>query len=227
MFDWLRRPAPAPTLTPSLPQQPPAEKLILGLDLGEVKDFTALVALRLTREAQPNRTMRREYLCGLICRWPLRTGYEAIIEDVRAIAANLTQPADLVIDATGAGRPVVQMFRRAQLGLKSMVPVVITAGHRTHRDPEGYWNVAKSELVSALLSCAESSRIRFVPELSLAPALIKELRAFTRKVHRTTKNESFEHLRTADHDDMVMATALAVWYGEYFGRRLGAEHFFV
>ena len=50
--------------------------------------------------------------------------------------------------------------------------------------------------------------------LRLFAVLMKELQTFRVKI-RTSANETFESWRERDHDDMVLAVALAVWMGEH------------
>lgn len=207
---------------------PPPDKIIIGLDLGEVKDFTALNALQLTRQPRPGRRggFVRHYACRLLTRWPLHTAYETIIEDVRKIAEHLPTPPELVLDATGAGRPVAQMFRRAALPVKRFIPVIITSGTKCVQEPDGYWHVAKRHLVSCVQAALQSRRLKISRKLKEAGTLTKELSAFRAKININTGNESFEAWREKDHDDLVLATALAIWQGEQ-GRSLRAEHFHV
>jgi hypothetical protein len=50
--------------------------------------------------------------------------------------------------------------------------------------------------------------------LKEAKTLTRELQRFRSKININTGNESFEAWRAKGHDDMVLATALALWYGE-------------
>ena len=205
---------------------PPPSRIIMGLDLGEVKDFTALNALEQTRQPDNTGRERRHYASRLLCRWPLHTAYQRIIEDVRTIAENLPAAPELVLDATGAGRPVAQMFRQAKLPIKSFVGVIITGGTKVIREADGYHYVAKRELVSCVQSALQGGRLKISRKLKEAPMLIRELQHFRVKINIATGNESFEAWRERDHDDMVLATALAIWHGEQ-GRRLTADSFFI
>jgi hypothetical protein len=215
-----------PPLAPT-PLMTPEDKILIGLDVGQVRDPTALNALQMTRTKDENGRTRRHYTSRLLYRWPLHTGYETIIENVREIAANLPAPPELILDATGAGRPVAQMFRAAKLLLKCFVPVIITGGKKVIQEEDGYWHVAKSELVSCVLAVSQSRRLTLSTKLREAKTLVKELQKFRSKININTGNESFEAWREKDHDDLVFATALALWRGEHFYRRLGGEHFFV
>jgi hypothetical protein len=202
-----------------------AARIIMGLDLGEVKDYSALNCLHMTKQIRTTGGYSRHYACRLLVRWPLHTGYEQIIENVRTIAQNLPIRPELVIDATGAGRPVASMFRRAALPIKTFVPVIITGGTKVMQEPDGYWHVAKRELVSSVQSALQSGRLAIAKKLKESKTLIRELQTFRAKINISTSNESFEAWRAKDHDDMVLSTALALWYGEHLGRRLGPEHF--
>lgn len=226
-LDALRQTGPEREAQIPAPQPAPADKIIIGLDLGEVRDFTALNAMQASKVQGADGQTRRHYLCRLLCRWPLHTGYEQIIEDVRKIAANLPTPPALVIDATGAGRAVAQMFRRAHLPVRQFVPVIITGGTKTIHEPDGYWHVPKRELVSSVMAALQSGRLKMSPRLKEAKTLIRELQRFRSKINVTTGNESFEAWREKDHDDLVLATALALWHAENAGKHLGGEHFLV
>jgi hypothetical protein len=47
--------------------------------------------------------------------------------------------------------------------------------------------------------------------LELWPALKEELLNFRRKINLKTAHDSYEHWRETDHDDLVLAAALACW----------------
>lgn len=226
-LDAMRKTGREPQAQIPSPPVPPADRIILGLDLGEVKDFTALNALQQTKKQDEKGRTRRHYISRLLHRWPLRTGYEQIIEGVRTTAQKLPVPPELVLDATGAGRPVAQMFRRAQLPIKRFIPAIITGGTKLIREPDGYWHVPKRELVSCVLAASQSRRLQIVPTLREAKTLIRELQRFRSKININSGNESFEAWREKDHDDLVLATALALWWGEYGGHRLTADMFHV
>ena len=113
--------------------------------------------------------------------------------------------AELVVDATGVGRPVVDALRNAGL---SPIAVTITAGKAVTFE-DGLWHVPKRELVRALVVMFEIDRLRIAAGLSYAAALKGELQAFTRKV--TGAGRSTYEATAGAHDDLVIAVALAVW----------------
>jgi hypothetical protein len=112
------------------------------------------------------------------------------------------------VDNTGVGVAVSDLLKAR--GLK-FEPVTITAGDRTHRT-NGTWRVPKRDLVAALEVPFHTGELKIAEELALAPTLRKELPNFTRKIDLRTAHDSYEHWREGDHDDLVLAAALACWW---------------
>jgi hypothetical protein len=50
--------------------------------------------------------------------------------------------------------------------------------------------------------------------MRLVPELVKELETFNVKVNIRTAHDSYEAWRESDHDDLVLALALACWWAE-------------
>jgi hypothetical protein len=199
-----------PELRPPVARPDP---IYIGLDLGEVKDFTALNAIQESTVQTPEGKRVKHYSCRLLVRWPLHTSYEMIIENCRHIIEKLPAKPILVIDGTGAGRSVIQMFRKARLPVARFAPVNITGGFKETCEG-GWWNAPKRALVSAVQACLQSGRLKISTQLKEARTLTRELQRFRVKININTGNESFEAWREKDHDDLVLATALALWFAE-------------
>src|SRR5687768_14128442 len=93
---------------------------ILAGDLGQAQDPTALAVVRRDRVIdEASGKLVTAYRCQHLERFELGTPYPTIVSHV---AAMLETPAlcgsVLVLDATGVGRPVVDMFRAARLGVE-------------------------------------------------------------------------------------------------------------
>jgi hypothetical protein len=71
----------------------------------------------------------------------------------------------------------------------------------------------------------EERTLHIAPGLKLAGTLAKELTNFKVKVTASGK-ETFEAWREKDHDDLVLATAMAVWFGSRAMRRLTADNIY-
>lgn len=123
----------------------------------------------------------------------------------------------LIVDQTGVGRPVTDMLRAVKL--RPSV-AVITAGDTPTREGDEY-RVPKRDLVSSAQVLLQSKRLTIAASLPLAQALISELLAFKATITLQQENTSAppEPWRERSHDDLVLAVALAAWYGENGVRR--------
>ena len=187
---------------------------VLGLDLGQRADPSTLALVRTLGTFD-----RLVYDVPLLRRWPLGTSYLSIVADVRKL---LTRPPlsvserwpVLVVDGTGCGAAVVDLFRVGAEELGAVLqPVLITAGARdTPSDEHGYAHVAKANLVGKLLVAFQSRQLDVARDLALAGTLVSELRTFQTKI-TSAAHETFS-AREGAHDDRVLAVALAVWAAE-------------
>jgi len=185
---------------------------LLGLDLGQASDYSALAIARRREERGV-----ASYDLPWLERYPLGTSYPAIVAAVVARVAQLarqepTVPRVLVVDATGVGRPVVDLLVRARRAAR-LVAVTITGGDQaTHDGP--HWRVPKRELVSTAQVFLQSKRLHVASALPEAATLTRELLAFQVKINAQTANDSYGSWREGSHDDLVLAVALALWAGE-------------
>jgi len=181
-----------------------------GLDLGQAQDYSALVVLEHSHIPDPERSGRslNRFDVRHLHRWQLGTSYPAVVADLTAWYQLLPlHQTTLVVDATGVGRAVVDMIRQSQLPAEVRA-YTITAGRE-----EGNDTVPKKDLVGAVLAALQTRRLRFAETLPLCPTLERELEMYRVKV-TADRNETFSAFRDKDHDDLVLALALALWYGE-------------
>jgi len=191
----------------------PLPDYILGLDLGMVKDFTALAVLE-RRQSYPDRGSVAPvtvYAVRHLKRWTLGTRYPDIVADVAKLVEKppLVLPA-LVVDQTGVGQAVMQLIQDSMLAAE-IHAITITGGHEVTAGDHGL-HVPKKELVSVLQVLLQSQRL-MIAKMPDRETLVKELLAFKVKI-TASANETFEAWRERDHDDMVLAVALAAWWGE-------------
>jgi hypothetical protein len=193
----------------------PAESFVAGLDLGQVGDFSAFAVMERSRAPDPTEPgqILAHYACVHLARWPLGTKYEVVAEDVAKLyAAPPLRESTLALDMTGVGRPVCEMVRREIKQTAHVRPITITAGTIPGWSG-GAQTVPKRLLVSHLQVLLQSRRLKVAPSLPEAATLVKELETFKVKI-TASANETFEAWREGDHDDLVLAVALAVWVGE-------------
>lgn len=171
-----------------------------GLDLGQAQDYTALAIVEKTQDAM-------EYHVRHLERFPLGTTYTDQVQRVIGIMQRIPGTT-LIIDQTGVGRAVYDLFKKSGL---SPIGVSIHGGDRATHDG-GVWKVPKRDLVAALTVAFQNGELKIASSLPEASTLIKELQNFRVKIDPKTAHDSYEAWREGDHDDLVLAVALAVWY---------------
>jgi hypothetical protein len=195
-------------------------RYFVGLDLGQASDYTAIAVLEQRSEAaapsmyeRPRAAPPARYDCRHLERVKLGTPYPAVVERVRTLlhAPALRGKADLVVDATGVGKPVVDLLRQEKL---RPVPVTITGGDTANRDGAG-WRVPKRDLVGVLQVLLQTERLKFAAGLPDVPTLVQEMMAFRVKIDPQTAHDSYGSWREGSHDDLVLAVAVAAWYAEW------------
>jgi hypothetical protein len=123
--------------------------------------------------------------------------------------------AVVICDATGVGRAVLDLMRLA--GLK---PIAVTITGGTTETQEGMnFHVPKKNLVSAVAVMLETERLKVADGLEFAPLLRHELGNFKAKI-TLAGNTTFEAWRESDHDDLVIAVALAAWWANRWRPRV-------
>jgi hypothetical protein len=200
--------------------------IVMGLDLGQAADPSALAILRETPVLGVDGRIATDHRGGILLsfdcvhleRFPLGTEYPAIVGRVEELVRSpKLQRSRMVIDATGAGRPVVDLFINMRMSVE-FTPLTITPGSEVREDrwnqanTRAYW-VPKIELVSTVQALLQTRRLRVVPGLALADMLKRELLEFRVKI-TPSANETFGAWREGAHDDLVLALAMAAWLGE-------------
>jgi phage FluMu gp28-like protein len=179
------------------------DQYAVGLDLGQAQDFSTLAIVQKSGE---------EYHVRGLERFRLGTPYPAIVERVQTVAHRLPEGTALVVDATGVGAPVVDLFRSVRL---HPVAVTITGGDTVSHDKDNNYRVPKRNLVSTLAVLLQSGRLKIARSLPEAATLTKELLNFRVRIDPATAHDSYAAWREGDHDDLVLATAMACWYAQY------------
>ncbi|MBL8211067.1 MAG: terminase family protein [Bryobacterales bacterium] len=191
-------------------------EVFLGVDLGQKCDFTAIAVLERYREAG---TVRDSVTSGFpttrrfdvrhLERIPLGTEWASIVRRISELsrAAARIGATTLAVDATGVGAPVVESLRREPLGAR-LAPVIITGGDKTTYD-NGTYRVPRLDLLDGLTLQVENGDLRVGANVTDAHLLGRELLNLKRN-HRAT-GSTITAADSAEHDDLVFATALAAW----------------
>ena len=145
----------------------------------------------------------------------LGTPYPVVVARICELFAGLATAPKLVVDQTGVGRAVIDMLRQAHPRYSQLLPVTITAAGGASSTADG-WHVAKKDLVGVVqvaLRTAGSTSAK--APAGAAAVLTRELLSFKAKI-TASGNLTFAtpDWRENDHDDYVLATALAIWTAE-------------
>jgi hypothetical protein len=206
-------------------EEPKPTGYILGLDLGQARDYSALTVslMSVGRGASAGLAPVKRIAHDVfdLKRWPLGTPYPDIVADVGGIIQQLPmRPAaspfqalpdapKLFVDATGCGRPVIDAMRAA--GLRPFA-VTISSGSDVNIVAWNEARVPKRVLATTLQLALEDGRLRIADDLEHAPVLVKEMENFHAKPGLSS--DTFEAWRVSVHDDLVLATAICIWGAE-------------
>ena len=201
----------------------------VGLDLGQSQDYTAMAAI----ESIPEETGRilesmtedgRQVVLEQRAVYHVRfldrvrgVSYPKLVDRAHSLMRTL-QDGYLILDATGVGAAVADMFRSPSTTVSyPVIRVLITSGDHVHLSPFGGFHVPKRDLASTLQVLLQTERIKVSNRLELAEVLRRELMNFRVKVNPSTGMESYESARENDHDDLVLSVALGLWYAQRCG----------
>ncbi len=211
----------------------------LGLDLGQASDHSALAAIEepIWRPAegrfisaatlepdviatgawrwwQDQRPTKPPLWLRTLHRYPKGTPYPSIVDDViRRLGggAKARDDALLVIDGTGVGAAVVDMFRYSALPCE-FAPVIITGGVKVEGN-----HVPKRDLIGAVQVILQTDRLQVAQDSEHTATWQKEMQGYAIKL--TDKGHDTYNARADSiHDDLVLAVALAVYYRNRLNR---------
>lgn len=208
-------------------RQMPARRVdrwIVGVDLGQSTDPTAISVLhhRVTpldewKANDATRTWRQDceerFDVRHLERLPLSTPYPAQIQHVATLLQRPplnTLVPKLVIDETGVGRPVGDMFDDAGLWPNR---ITITSGLESTQHGARTWHVPKGMLISNLEARSHAGELRIAADAAESSALKDEMKDFRR--HVSDAGRATYNARTGKHDDLVLSVAIALWMATF------------
>lgn len=209
-------------------------RFIAGLDVGQMNDVSALVIVEREMRLLYGR-LEPYFFAGYLERIPLQTPYPAMVRGVRDRVEKLPQDLGtaLIVDATGVGRPVVDQFREGWTsfdrftqrpitlpGKPSIVALTLTAStepRKIERWDEQY--VPKRDVIMTLMLTLQQDRLQAAAGLGELMMLIQEARNFQWKVSKAG-DDLYGQWREGKHDDLLLAVAIAVWWGTRYAVRV-------
>lgn len=178
---------------------------VLGLDLGQSRDPTALAVVRRLGEFGVEGT--EIYQVGHLERLPLGTSYPAVVSHVKFVLSKLPRGTELVVDFTGVGRPVYDMF--IDIAGIDPIGVLITGGNTESSADRKISSVPKINLISWVQALLHQERLKIQRELPESAALVSELSDF--RVDFTAGGHMTFAARSGSHDDLLLALCIACW----------------
>lgn len=176
---------------------PLAREFVVGLDLGQANDYSAVAAV----ERLPN---------GYAVPMLARTRGQPYPQIVGRVADLLAMPplvgqAELVIDGTGIGRPVLDIFRASGLDPRT---ITITGGQKAQGTIR-HARVPRRDLVNVVLVAMQAGHLTIAQDQPHAATLAYELAELRLKVS-AAGNARYEP-RSGSHDDLIIALGMALW----------------
>ena len=184
---------------------------IIGVDLAQSVDATAILIGQLFEVDEGQRNALHLHVRHLEL-LPRNTTYTDQVDRLAALRFTSgiegLERCPMIVDATGVGRPVVDLLRDRGL---NPTPVTFTAGDRSSFDDElRIHRVPKKSLVASLCVMLEKKRLKFAHDLPALDVLLDELQNFELQVS-ASGHVSF-NARSGSHDDTVSALSLACWW---------------
>ena len=138
----------------------------VGLDLGQVADYSALACIERTRD---------HFAVRHVERFAIGTPYPCVVAQVRDLVATpALAGCTLLPDATGVGRAVVDLLVESKISSR-IIPVTITGGHKPTSDGLGGVHVPKKDLVAVVKLALQNQRLHIPASLPMAQVLVREL----------------------------------------------------
>jgi hypothetical protein len=189
----------------------------IGVDLGQAQDPSTIAVVERAElvgawdaALYASRKVIELRLRGLE-RIPLGTPY---LEVAARVAEVTRSPAlaggerHLAVDATGVGRPVVELIRE-EGPAATLMPAMVTPGDRQSRQ-DGLYHLPKRDVILGLQLALEREQLRIADGLRWGRELMEEMRTMERRVTAAGR-ETYGAMRAGAHDDLVFSVALACW----------------
>jgi hypothetical protein len=186
-----------------------------GLDLGQTTDPSALVLIATTKPHHWQILSTRIF--------PLGTAYTDValaVSDAlqRFAAAHPSARLTLIADATGLGRPTLEILHQHLPQDVQLIGITFTATGKPRQLehptlPITLFHVPKPQLIEALVKAIESRHLTPVPNLPNKDILTTQLQSLRYTTNPRTRHTTITaRHRKGSHADLAMALAMANWH---------------
>lgn len=118
------------------------------------------------------------------------------------------QPPTFILDSTGVGVAVTDIMKAKGMQPKA---IMITAGNAITREGSTV-HVSKARMIGKFIGAFDAGKVHINPAMAIWPKVQRELLAF--RAELTAQGNARFEAEEGENDDMVMALAQGVWYGE-------------
>jgi hypothetical protein len=199
---------------------------IMGLDPAQLKDWSALVITKRAWNEDENQNHyqivamnRKQHMpYNEIVDWVIRVFRDPQFWPNQDIPIQQTyyeskQPRidsdpELVIDSTGVGRALWDMFRSKGI---NPVGASITAGSGLNV-ANGVYSLGKSLLLGRFMAAWDAGKVKGNPDQSLWHVLEDEMAKY--RIEFTKSGSITFNAPEGEHDDLLFAAALSIWWPE-------------
>lgn len=188
-----------------------SNSVLMGVDIGQKRDPTAICVVEVEEREEGKDELKNHFLVRHLESLPLGTPYPGIAAKVSKLAMGIEwrtdRRAELFVDATGIGQPIVDFLRQETSGLGSITPIYFTHGDQRTREG-GQVRLGKAYLVSRLQMLLQTGRLH-LPRTPESECLAQELLDYEIQVSEDA-NDRYGAFRVGSRDDLVTALGLAV-----------------
>ncbi len=207
---------------------------VVGVDIGQKVDPTAIAVVGIDRRPlapslERPAKLEFHFVVRFLDRLPLGTPYPGVCQRIGAICRGIENRSGkrpfLYVDATGVGKPIVDMLKDSSSATAGAWAVYFTRGdQRKERRKKKEVSLGKAYLVSRLQSLLQTGRIHLPNKNPEAHALAQELLDYEIRVDENA-NDKYGAFRVGTHDDLVTALGLAVQVDPRVSVYPGKEYF--
>jgi hypothetical protein len=205
--------------SPARRSAPDASCYLVGLSVSQGAPTGIAVLEKFKSPDQRGRRSVATYACRYLRRWlPPATAYPILVSELAAMLTGPLVDCNLVVEAGTSIKPVVAMLRKYRL--PAMIRPVEVKSSAEDAYVGDAWKVGKGSLIETTRQVLQEDRMTFDERM---PREVMATTPPVRTVYQALLTYPFERApaaneafasRAGDYDDLVLAVALACWYGE-------------
>jgi hypothetical protein len=203
---------------PVMSEPAPKRDFLVGLSVGQGPQPSGVVVVERLAVQVPD--AGRHYACRHLRRWvPPDTAYPTLVSNLNDMFSDASlKRGDLIVEAGPGIKAVVPFLRRKRVPAR-IHPVEIRVSAED-APVEGIWRIAKASIIETTRQMLQEDRLVFddqmPPEvMKTTPSAQTIYQALLNYPYNRTPaaNDAFASRDGAD-DDLILAVALACWFGE-------------